>query len=61
MGALKTVADPGKIVFGRDWPLAPPVLVADEIRTHSAPGLHTEEERVAIDRLNALKLFPQLA
>jgi len=61
MGALKTVADPGKIVFGSDWPFVPPPLVAEEIRTHSEPGVHTEAERVAIDRLNALKLFPQLA
>ena len=60
MGALKTVADPGKIVFGSDWPFVPPSLVAEEIRTHTEPGVHTEAERVAIDRLNAQKLFPLL-
>lgn len=61
MGALKTVADPGRILFGSDWPFVPPALVAEEIRTHCEPGLHSEAERAAIDRGNALKLFPQLA
>jgi len=61
MGALKTVADPSKIVFGSDWPFVPPPLVAEEIRSHAEPGVHTETERLAIDRFNALRLFPQLA
>lgn len=61
MGALKTVADPGKILFGSDWPFVPPALVAEEIAAHEAPDLHSDAERAAIDRLNALKLFPDLA
>jgi 6-methylsalicylate decarboxylase len=60
MGTLKTVADPAKIVFGSDWPFVPPPLVAAEIAEHMAPGLHTDAERAAIDRGNALKLFPQI-
>jgi 6-methylsalicylate decarboxylase len=59
MGALKTVADPGKIVFGSDWPFVQAPLVAEAIKLHTAPGLHSEAERAAIDRGNALKLFPQ--
>lgn len=61
MGALRTVADPNKIVFGSDWPFVPPKLVAQAIEAHATPGLHSAAERAAIDRGNALKLFPQLA
>ena len=61
MGALRTVADPGKIVFGSDWPFVPPKLVAEAIEAHTTPGLHSAAERAAIDRGNALKLFPHLA
>ena len=59
MGALKTVADPGRIVFGSDWPFVQAPLVAEALRLHTAPGLHSEAERAAIDRGNALKLFPR--
>lgn len=61
MGALKTVADPSRILFGSDWPFVPPKLVAEEVATHEAPDLHTLAERTAIDRGNALALFPQFA
>jgi predicted TIM-barrel fold metal-dependent hydrolase len=57
MGALRTVADPDKIVFGSDWPFVPPPLVAEAVKEHTAPGLHTDAERAAIDRGNALRLF----
>ena len=60
MGALRTVADPNRILFGSDWPFVPPKLVAEEVATHEAPDLHSAQERAAIDRGNALKLFPQL-
>jgi predicted TIM-barrel fold metal-dependent hydrolase len=60
MGALRTVADPDKIVFGSDWPFVPPPLVAEAVKEHTAPGLHTEAERAAIDRGNALRLFSGL-
>ena len=61
MGALKTVAAPDRILFGSDWPFVPPKLVAEEVATHEAPDLHTAAEQAAIDRGNALKLFPQFA
>jgi predicted TIM-barrel fold metal-dependent hydrolase len=61
MGALKTVADPNKILFGSDWPFVQAPLVAEEVATHEAPGLHSDTERAAIDRNNALMLFPELA
>lgn len=59
MGALQTVAAPDKIVFGTDFPFVPPPLVAEEVKAHLEPGLHSEAERAAIDRGNALKLFPR--
>jgi len=61
MGALKTVADPNKILFGSDWPFVQAPLVAEEVATHEAPGLHSDTERAAIDRNNALMLFPERA
>ena len=57
MGALRTVADPGRIVFGSDWPYVQAPLVAEEVQTHEAPGLHGDAERAAIDRGNALRLL----
>ena len=61
MGALMTVADPGRIVFGSDWPFVQPPLVAEAIKAHTTPGLHSDAQRAAIDRGNASKLFPGLA
>ncbi len=61
MGALKTVAAPDRILFGSDWPFANARVVAEELKVHTAAGLHSADERAAIDRGNALKLFPQLA
>jgi predicted TIM-barrel fold metal-dependent hydrolase len=61
MGALKTVADPDRIVFGSDWPFVQAPLVAEALELHTTPGLHSEAERRAIDRGNALTLFPQFA
>lgn len=61
MGALKTVADPRRIVFGSDWPFVQAPLVAEAVGLHTAPGLHSDAERTAIDRSNALELFPQFA
>ena len=61
MGALKTVADPGKIVFASDWPFVHGQVLADTIRQHETPDLHSAAERAAIDRDNALKLFPMFA
>jgi predicted TIM-barrel fold metal-dependent hydrolase len=59
MGALKTVAAPEQIVFGSDWPFANARVVAEALKAHTDPGLHSAAERAAIDRGNALALFPQ--
>ena len=61
MGALKTVADPARIVFGSDWPFVQAPLLEEAVTQHMTPGLHGDAERAAIDRGNALALFPQYA
>lgn len=59
--ALKSVAGADKLLFGTDWPFVPASLIAEQLATHNVPSNHTEIERAAIDRDNALKLWPQLA
>jgi predicted TIM-barrel fold metal-dependent hydrolase len=57
---LLAFAKPGHITFGSDWPFAPVAagkLFAAGLETY--PGLDTET-RDAIDRTNALTLFPRL-
>ncbi|HUK61578.1 MAG TPA: amidohydrolase family protein [Stellaceae bacterium] len=61
MGALKTVAAPERILFGSDWPYANSRVLSVAISEHEAPVLHTPAERAAIDRGNALALFPRYA
>jgi predicted TIM-barrel fold metal-dependent hydrolase len=57
---LKAVARPDQIVFGTDWPFANARVVAEAVKTYEGvpilPG-----QRAAIDRDNALTLFPQFA
>lgn len=58
--AVLAFADPERITYGSDWPFAPA-----ERSLHFARLLEeyplTEEQRLAIDRGNAEKLFPQRA
>ena len=48
------------ILFGSDWPFANAKVVPEEVRSLTAPGLLSDSERAAIDRGNALALFPRL-
>jgi len=57
-GALDRVARPERIVFGSDFPFANARVIAEAIRTHES-GLHSPERMAAIDRSNALELFPK--
>jgi len=57
---LKGVARPGQIVFGSDWPFANAGVIAEAVRTYEGVGM-PQEQRTAIDRDNALSLFPQFA
>lgn len=60
MPSLLAFADPGHITFGSDWPFAP-----RERSEHFAGMLDSHEltaaQRTAIDRGNALSLFPRLS
>jgi predicted TIM-barrel fold metal-dependent hydrolase len=57
---LKAVARPDQIVFGSDWPFANTRVVAEAIKTYEGVPL-PHGQRGAIDRNNALSLFPQYA
>jgi predicted TIM-barrel fold metal-dependent hydrolase len=47
-------------VFGSDWPFANARVVAEAIETYESVSMPTAQ-RSAIDRANALSLFPQFA
>jgi predicted TIM-barrel fold metal-dependent hydrolase len=59
--ALKSVAGLDKVLFGTDWPFVPSNVIAEQVATHVLPSSHSDTERCAIDRGNALKLWPHLA
>jgi predicted TIM-barrel fold metal-dependent hydrolase len=59
-GSLDHVARPERIVFGSDFPFANPRVIAEAVKTHES-GFLPEARRTAIDRSNALVLFPKFA
>jgi predicted TIM-barrel fold metal-dependent hydrolase len=59
-GALDRVARADRIVFGTDFPFANPRVIAEALDTYQS-GFLSEERRFAIDRANALALFPRCA
>ena len=59
-GSLDHVARPERIVFGSDFPFANPGVIAAAVKTHES-GFLPAERRAAIDRGNALALFPKYA
>ena len=59
-GALKALADPERIVFGSDWPYCPDVMTRDMLAALASVDL-SEEGREAVERGNALRLFPRFA
>ena len=60
LDALKHVADPARILFGSDWPYVPESLVDDTVAA-LAESVPNAKARAAIERGNALALFPRLA
>jgi predicted TIM-barrel fold metal-dependent hydrolase len=60
-GCLENVAAPEQIVFGTDWPFANVRVTAEAMKTYEALPAITPTQRQAIDRGNALRLFPQFA
>ena len=61
MEVLAGVAAPEQIVFGSDWPFANAGVIAEAVKTYEAVTSISPEQRAAVDRSNALSLFPQFA
>jgi predicted TIM-barrel fold metal-dependent hydrolase len=59
-GSLDHVARPERVVFGTDYPFANPRVIAEAVKTYES-GFLSEARRAAIDRSNALALFPKYA
>ncbi len=60
-GCLENVAAPEQIVFGTDWPFANANVTSEAMKTYEALDVITPVQRAAIDRGNALRLFPEFA
>jgi predicted TIM-barrel fold metal-dependent hydrolase len=61
MACLAGVARPEQIVFGTDWPFANAKVIAEASKLYETAAPGAGQQRVAIDRTNALALFPQFA
>jgi predicted TIM-barrel fold metal-dependent hydrolase len=59
MACLAGVARPEQVVFGTDWPFANARVVAEAFKHYDAAAPAAGLQRAAIDRGNALTLFPQ--
>jgi len=60
LACLAAVAKPEQVVFGTDWPFANARVIAEAMRYGTA-AVPAGLDRNAIDRGNALELFPQFA
>ncbi len=60
-GSLKAVAAPDRIMFGSDWPYCPDAMTDDMTRALGDESMLDARERAAVERDNAVKLFPRLA
>lgn len=61
MAALKELIDPSHLLFGSDFPFAPAPIIGLETRQLDQGTVFSSEQKAAIDRGNALPLFPRLA
>ena len=61
MAALAEIAAPEHVLYGSDWPFANARVTAQHLKDYTADGFLTAPQRAAIDRSNALALFPQFA
>lgn len=57
--ALKEFAKPTNILFGSDYPLVPELVVQAEVKGLTSSKIMDAKMQKAIDRENALKLFPR--
>ena len=60
IGSLTTVAAPERILFGSDWPYAPETMTGDSVAALQ-DALPDPTQRHAVERDNALALFPRFA
>ena len=61
LAALNQLVDPSHIVFGSDFPFAPAPVVALETKQLDTLTVIDDATRQAIERDNALRLFPKYA
>jgi len=59
--ALQNFAKPDHVLFGSDYPLAPEIITKREVAAIEASTVLDAKWRKAIDRDNALALFPRFA
>ena len=59
--SLLAFAKPGHVLFGSDWPYAPPPVIGHFTRQLDAYGALDAGGHAAVDRRNAEALFPRLA
>jgi predicted TIM-barrel fold metal-dependent hydrolase len=60
LACVQRLAPAGQIVFGSDWPFANARVISEAVKTYEAVAI-PQAQREAIDRANALSLFPQWA
>jgi predicted TIM-barrel fold metal-dependent hydrolase len=60
LACVERLAPAGQIVFGSDWPFANARVIGEAVKTYEAVAM-PQAQREAIDRGNALSLFPQWA
>jgi predicted TIM-barrel fold metal-dependent hydrolase len=58
-GSLKVVADPQRILFGTDWPYCADDMTDDMVHALADDTMLDASWRHAIERTNALSLFPR--
>lgn len=61
MAALNELVGPSKILFGSDFPFAPEPVTGLQTKQLAELKVFTAQEQAAINRDNALALFPRLA
>ena len=59
--ALKEFVPTSQVLFGSDYPMVPEKVVTIETQMIEASKVLDDKTRRAIDRENALALFPRLA
>ncbi|MDQ0458311.1 amidohydrolase family protein [Rhizobium paknamense] len=61
MAALQQLVEPSHILFGSDFPFAPPPLTASQVSNLENLAIWPKQQTTAVYRNNALSLFPRFA